>query len=56
MNDYTGFLLVALSEEPDKSLHELAVYLSEIRSGPLGYDRPREVARVLLGTATSDGS
>jgi hypothetical protein len=51
MNDYTGFLLGALAEEPEKSLHELAVDLSELRAGPLGYEQPREVARALLSAA-----
>jgi len=49
MNAYTGFLRVALSEEPEKSFHELALELSEIRSSPLGYEQPSEAARALLG-------
>jgi hypothetical protein len=51
MNDFTFFLRVALSEEPDKSLPELALELSEILCGPLGYGRPRDVARSLLAMA-----
>jgi len=56
MNDYTGFLLGALAEEPEKSLRELAVELSKLRAGPLGYARPCEVVRSLLDAAAPSGS
>ena len=49
LNDFAYHLKWALATEPQLSLCELALKLSEIPSGPLGYEQPREVACRLLG-------
>jgi len=50
MNDYTFALRIYLEEEPEKTLHEIALMLSVTPIGPLGYDSPDRVVRGLLGT------
>jgi uncharacterized protein DUF6933 len=50
MNDYTFALRIYLEEEPEKTLHEIAVLLSETPCGPLGYASPRRIVQSRLGS------
>lgn len=50
MNDYTFALRIHLEEEPEKTLHEIALILSTTPVGPLGYDSPEKVVTTLLGS------
>jgi IS30 family transposase len=48
MNDYTLALHFGLEGEPEKTLHEQALHLSETPCRPLGYASPHEVVLTLL--------
>ena len=49
MNDYTFPLRILLEEEPERTLQEIALHLSETPLGPFGYKRPKDLVRSLLG-------
>jgi hypothetical protein len=52
MNDFTFPLRILLEEEPEKTLHEIALHLSGWLLGPFGYKRPEDLVRSLLGVRT----
>jgi hypothetical protein len=52
MNDYAIYIEAAFRHENGVALHSLSLALADTPVGPLGYDRPRDVARRQLSCTT----
>lgn len=52
MNDYAIYIEAAFRHENGVALHTLSLALADTPVGPLGYDRPRDVARRQLSGTT----
>ena len=50
MNDFANHIEWVLKDHTDVTLHALSVKLADTPIGPLGYDRPRDVAYRRLST------